>query len=411
MRRSGKDMPTLFRFTDGSTTPDLGPSRYRPAKSRTSGFSIESRVAQELRDGVRKKAPRTPGVYGMLGARGQVIYIGKAKNLRARLLSYFRDSSDPKAGKILRHTHTLLWETISDELAALLRELELIRRFRPRYNIHGQPGRRRYSYLCLGRSPAAYAYTTAEPTGKLVACYGPFVGRKRSQLAVRWLNQYFRLRDCPSSVRMKFADHAPLFEAEPAAAKCLRYELGTCLAPCAGMCHSRAYGGAVRAAKAFLDGRDRTPLDDLMRQMNAASALQRYEQAGLLKQRLEQMTWLDDKLTFLRTARATGSYIYPLAGANGKVLWYLLHAGEVQAVVRMPRCAKTAQVAKIQMKSSFAKPAERGDADDRCGDSVLILSAWFRRNAEEKLKLLTPRAALEWCETFVSRAAGDPSAP
>jgi excinuclease ABC subunit C len=400
MRRTGKEMPTLLRFSDGSITPDLGPSRYRPANAKPKRFGVCSRSPAELREAVRTNAPRLPGVYSMLGHRGQVIYVGKAKNLRARLLSYFRDSSDPKAGKILGHTHSLVWEEISDELAALLRELELIRRYRPRYNVIGQPGRRRYSYLCLGRGPAAYAYTTNEPTGKLLACYGPFVGRKRSQLAVRWLNQYFRLRDCPGTVRMRFADYASLFEADTDSAKCLRFELGTCLAPCAGLCSSKAYSAALNAAKSFLDGRSREPIDDLARRMTQAAEQQRYEHAGLLKARLEQMTWLEDKLTFLRSARSAGSFVYPLEGANGKTLWYLLHAGEVQAVVRKPKCPKTADAARAAMKLVFAKPRESSRADDRCGDSVLILSRWFKANAGEKAKLLTPDAAIELCGGF-----------
>ena len=56
--------------------------------------------------------PELPGVYGMLGRHGDLIYVGKAKSLRARLMSYFRDSRDPKAGRILQHTHTLVWETV-----------------------------------------------------------------------------------------------------------------------------------------------------------------------------------------------------------------------------------------------------------------------------------------------------------
>ncbi|MGK3946508.1 hypothetical protein ABK046_50145, partial [Streptomyces caeruleatus] len=73
-------------------------------------------------------------------------------------MSYFRPNSrERKAGKILDRTRTLLWEFAADELAALLRELELIRRFRPRYNVLGQPGRERYhQFLCVGRSPVPY---------------------------------------------------------------------------------------------------------------------------------------------------------------------------------------------------------------------------------------------------------------
>ena len=88
-----------------------------------------------------------------IDSKGRVVYIGKAKCLRTRLLSYFRaNSRHPKAGKILRNTRVLVWEETADEFAALLRELELIRHFRPRFNVLGMPGQRRYIYLCLGRS-------------------------------------------------------------------------------------------------------------------------------------------------------------------------------------------------------------------------------------------------------------------
>src|SRR6266851_3368549 len=80
-----------------------------------------------LRTQVRQQCPRRPGVYGMVSRKGEVIYVGKAKCLRARLLSYFRTKSrDPKAGRILAHTKYLVWEYAPSEFAALLRELELI---------------------------------------------------------------------------------------------------------------------------------------------------------------------------------------------------------------------------------------------------------------------------------------------
>ena len=74
-----------------------------------------------------------PRVYGMIDDRVRLIYVGKAKNLRSRLLSYFPENSrDPKAGKIISRTKRLVWEQSGDELAALLRELELIQRIRPK---------------------------------------------------------------------------------------------------------------------------------------------------------------------------------------------------------------------------------------------------------------------------------------
>ena len=118
----------------------------------------------------------------------------------------------------------------------------------------GQPGRQRYVYLCLGRGPAAYAYLTRETTGKEVAAYGPFVGRGRSEDVIRRFNMEFKLRDCPNTVPMTFADQAELFDTDRSA-QCLRYELGTCLGPCGGFCTSGEYAANVKAARAFLERR------------------------------------------------------------------------------------------------------------------------------------------------------------
>src|SRR5215208_3165341 len=100
--------------TDGTAEPQLfaanlfdgfGPSRYRPAEEVVTGRQFRGKRPSRLRKQVRTHAPRTPGIYGMIDGRGRLVYIGKAKNLRARLLSYFRENSrDDKAARIIRHT-------------------------------------------------------------------------------------------------------------------------------------------------------------------------------------------------------------------------------------------------------------------------------------------------------------------
>ncbi|MBL8865669.1 MAG: nucleotide excision repair endonuclease, partial [Planctomycetia bacterium] len=158
MPRTAQDGPNARSlFTEPAFT-GFGPSRFLPDGNDGEWQLAKRKSTQQLRQIVRDSVPKRPGVYGMLDKHNRVIYVGKAKNLRSRLLSYFRPASrHPKAGKIIARTRWLVWEHAADELAALLRELELIRRYRPRYNVLGQPGRERYRYLCVGRGPAAYA--------------------------------------------------------------------------------------------------------------------------------------------------------------------------------------------------------------------------------------------------------------
>ncbi len=156
---------------------------------------VNGRRSSQLRSEIRRLCPRKPGVYGMLDRHGELIYIGKAKSLRGRLLSYFRHKSrDPKAARILRHTGSIAWEINPNEFAALHRELELIRRWRPRLNVQGQPQRRRFTFVCLGRPPAPYLFLARRPPASTLACFGPIPLGLRAREAVRRLNDWFQLR-------------------------------------------------------------------------------------------------------------------------------------------------------------------------------------------------------------------------
>lgn len=370
----------------------FGPSKFRPADDETLGRTIRGGTQPKLKAQVREFAPKEPGVYGMLDPRGRIIYVGKAKCLRARLLSYFRtESRDPKAGRILKHTRTLLWEHTADEFSALLRELELIRRFRPRFNVMGQPGQQRYVYLCVGKPPAPTVFLTATPNGKELAAYGPLVGRGQLDDAVRRLNDWFGLRDCPSTIPMIFADQPPLFPDGPteSGAKCLRYDIQTCLGPCAGLCTRRQYSTKVRAVRAFLDGRDKSVLRHLETEMKRAAAELRFEQATGFRDRFQVFARIDDRLSLLRTARREHSFLYPLTGPSGRTVWYLVHRGEVCAAVRSAENAAGKKRLRSLLEAIYGPTHSAHSSGEGCTDSVLLVSAWFRKYPEEMAKLLS----------------------
>jgi excinuclease ABC subunit C len=387
-----KQQPRLFADDfDG-----FGPSRFRPADEEPPVHELRGKRPSKLKRGVKKHAPKLPGVYGMLDKRDRLIYVGKAKNLRSRLLSYFRENSrDPKAEGIIKQTKRLVWEQTGDEFAALLRELELIQRLRPRFNVLGVPGLQRHHYVCIGKSPAPYVFVTAQPTGKELAIYGPFVRWAQSEEAVRRLNDWFKLRDCPQSVAMNFAEQGELFNPDRSA-KCLRFELETCAGPCAGGCTRKDYSAGVRKVKAFLDGRNRSILKKLKKRMLAASAAFEFEKAMSLRDKLEAIQWLDDRLVLLRRARNQGSFVYPLTGVDGRVRWYLIHRGEVQGVAFPPSSETSASVANL-MATTFTDHPAPAVLSDVAVDSVLLVSGWFRKHSDERAKLLSRGQAEEVC--------------
>jgi excinuclease ABC subunit C len=343
---------------------------------------------------MRRDCPRLPGVYGMVDASGELIYVGKAKNLRTRLLSYFRPKSrDAKAGRILKDTRTLVWEVAPSEFAALLRELELIQRWQPHFNVQGQPRHRRRVYVCVGRRPAATVFLAKEPPRTAFARFGPVPAGFTAREAVRRLNDWFRLRDCPQSQTMTFADQLELF-ALPLTPGCIRHEIGNCLAPCAAACSRDDYAANVRAVLSFLHGEETTPLNTIEREMTAASANLEFERAAALRDKLDSLTWLCEHLRYVREA-SRHSFVYPVSGHEDTEWWYLIHGGRVRAVVPAPRddASRQAAVKRLeevyQREGSLSGPPGLGEID-----GVLLVAAWFRRCAEERQRTLEPSMAL-----------------
>jgi excinuclease ABC subunit C len=359
--------------------------------------AVASRRASRLRDKVRRSCARRPGVYGMVDPAGELVYVGKAKCLRSRLLSYFRrHSRDPKAGRILESTRLIAWEHAPSEFAALLRELELIRRWQPRFNVHGQPQRRRRGYVCVGRPPAPYVFLATRPPSTALAVYGPVPAGPRAREAVRRVNDCYRLRDCPQTQQMVFADQAELFPLVRTPG-CLRHDIGACAGPCAAACTQADYADHVRAARAFLDGDDRAPMETLEREMTAASAELAFERAAALRDKLEALRWLHEHLARLRSAERH-SVVYPVAGHDGDDRWYLIHGGRVRAMLPAPRHSAEHRRAAAVLTEVYHGENPPGPPSLEEIDGVLLVAAWFRRHAAERVCTLAPDAALALCD-------------
>lgn len=362
----------------------FGPSRFDPSPEPAVVWQVRGERTSMLRKGVRLNCPRRPGVYGMVNARSELIYVGKAKSLRARLLGYFRPNSrDPKAGRIVAQSHVILWEPLPSEFAALLRELELIRRWRPRYNVQGQPARWRRSYVCVGRRPAPYVFLASKPPATAQGCYGPVPGGRQAREAVRRVNDWFGLRDCPQKQEMIFAEQGELFPMIRAAG-CIRHEIGTCVGPCTGRCTRATYQDAVRAAEAFLAGTDLSAVQRIEEEMQAASREQAYERAATLRDRLESLCWIREQMDHLRRSSEQPPFVYPVGG-----FWYVVVQGRVTTVLPAPRdeAGRRAALAEAALLDRKRSAPGRCLAIDEV-DGVLLVATWFNRHPEERARII-----------------------
>jgi excinuclease ABC subunit C len=361
---------------------DFGPSRFlTDAPPALGSLDVVTDLKQARRE-LRRLCPREPGVYGMLDAEGMLLYVGKSKSLLSRLTTYLQTPQEQtKSQHILQHAVRIVWEVWPHEFVALARELELIVRWRPVYNVQGQPGRKRLGWLCVGGNEAAGAYLAAKPLAKRKGLsFGPLPSGGSMQYAVRLLNDCFRLRDCPDHEPMSFADQLPLFPLDRAPG-CLRAELGTCLAPCAGGCSRREYTLALRRLKSFLQGDDRSLLAGLETEMAEASQLRDFERAATLRDKLDQLTWLASLLDLLEDARRNYTFAYPIESPSGASFWCLIREGQLGPVVSAPDDNTPTDDVWQHMES------RRWWSSSLAGNSLLdltlLVAHWFQRKPDE----------------------------
>lgn len=219
-----------------------------------------------------------PGVYIYRDESGKVLYVGKAKNLKNRVSSYFRKTALPARTMLMvsKITHAEVHQTHT-EVEALLLENNLIKQHRPFYNVLLKDDKS-YPYIRLNqrtRAPWLSYYRGAR--NKKGRFFGPFPSALSVRETLSFLEQIFKLRQCTETTFKH--------RSRP----CLQYQIKRCSAPCVGRISDEDYAEDVNQAIAFLEGRDESLARDLVQKMDAASAAMEYEQAAALRDRISAL--------------------------------------------------------------------------------------------------------------------------
>jgi excinuclease ABC subunit C len=344
---------------------------------------VEAQATEDLRILVRRHAPKVPGVYGMLDATGRLIYVGKSKLLRNRLLSYFMpNNEDEKAGRIIQSAETIVWEKQPSEFASLLREQMLIRRFQPRMNVVGMPKRQQQAYLCLGHGPAEQFYLSKHFDSEAKSCQGPFLGMGNLHRAVEVLNRLYLLRDCSQKTPMLYSDQLQLFDLELRPG-CVRQEIGTCLAPCLPTCSRTRYADQVKDALRFLQAESASIQSQLELQMLKASQGRHFEHAARLREDLRILKWLTNRLALLRRARENYSFVYRVQGEASNDIWYLIRKGGVEAALAAPSSARQWQSIRGPLHRWHSSQATLGNGYLRGEETLGLVASWFQKDRNQ----------------------------
>ncbi len=329
-------------------------------------------------------AENRPAVYRMIDPRGRTIYVGKAKRLRTRLLSYFRARYPAdKASRILHAAADIEWQYVPSEFAALLGELRDIQRHRPIFNVKLNRVRRSAFISVTGGPAPKLAWGSRPPGGGTrVRCYGPFSSRDRVAEGVRTLNDLLGLRDCAINMPMVFAEQGDLFGGRHHAA-CLRHELGACTGPCAGYVAAAEYQDRVETAVAFLEGRSIEPIDRVVAAMQQAGRDQAFEQAARWRDRFEALEWLFAAANQARAGIDLLSFVYHDPGMYGDDRAYLIRQGQVRASFPDPKTPIEIEAFRAVVRTEVTRPTTvRGPLPRDGLDEILLITAWFRQHPD-----------------------------
>jgi excinuclease ABC subunit C len=237
---------------------------------------------------LREKAsqlPLLPGVYLYKGEDGEVLYVGKAKNLRARVRNYFSDErlAEPKTGTLISEARDLEFILVDNEKEALALENNLIKQWQPRFNILLRDDKT-YPYVKLTNEKYPRVYVTRRILKDGATYFGPYFPANLAHRLVHFIHRFFGVPSC----RIDMSRRHP----QP----CLQYHIHRCKGPCAeGLVTDEAYALAVREVRMFLEGRHRDLAAELRGQMEEASRDMRFEQAAVLRDVVATVEELDQR--------------------------------------------------------------------------------------------------------------------
>ena len=221
-----------------------------------------------------KTLPNAPGVYRMIDPKGDVLYVGKARSLKKRVVSYARGGQSGRLARMIRATATMDFVRTRTETEALLLEANLIKRLRPRFNVLLRDDKS-FPYILIAEDHPAPAIMKHRGARKRKGSYfGPFASAGAVGRTVNALQKAFLIRTCSDAVY------------ESRTRPCLLYQIKRCSAPCTGVIGLEEYGRLVDEAKQFLSGSSGKVKADLAAAMEAASEELDFERAALYRDRL-----------------------------------------------------------------------------------------------------------------------------
>jgi excinuclease ABC subunit C len=310
-----------FEHSELAESTPAGDSGAAPPKLSKSQQAFFERAAEK----VRTHFPTTPGVYLFQDSAGRVIYIGKAKNLRARAGSYFLKAAaeDSRTWQLVQEAHDIDFLPAESEVDALLMEARLVKDIQPKFNRDLRDDKS-FPYLQITtHEDFPRVEITRQPQSSGVKLYGPFTSVSSLRGALQVLQRIFKFRTCSLDIE-EHDERWRWFR------PCLLASINQCTAPCNLRISKEEYRRDIARLKTFLEGGRVRLLKELEAEMQAAAAELRFEQAARLRDEINLLNRLDDRGELDKHEQPEVFYVDPKKGLAG-----------LQKVLKLPKQPRT----------------------------------------------------------------------
>lgn len=331
--------------------------------------------------------PLQPGVYLYKDFEGQVLYVGKAKSLRHRVVSYFNEErlADSRTGTLISVATDIGYILVDNEKEALALENNLIKEYKPRFNVLLRDDKT-YPYVKITNEkfPRIYVTRRIKKDGQY---YGPYFPGNLAYRVAEFIHRSFKVPSCYVDLNRKHTQ------------PCLQYHIHRCLGPCVeGLTTPEAYAEAARDAKLFLDGRHRDLLHGLRARMSEASDNMRFEEAAAVRDLISTVEELDERQKMAAAAGDnTDIFAYhaepPLVAVNlfhlrnGRIVdrreFFWENAHDFEPGEFMSGLVKQVYLNQTYVPDLIHVPAEFEDRD--------VLEEWLTEKRGRKVEILTPQ--------------------
>ncbi|MDE7074706.1 MAG: excinuclease ABC subunit UvrC [Odoribacter sp.] len=241
-----------------------------------------------------RELPPNPGVYQYFDSSGTIIYIGKAKNLKNRVLSYLNKTNQSGKTKVLvTKIADLKYIVVNNEQDALLLENNLIKKYKPKYNILLKDDKS-YPWICIKKEPFPRVFLTRRYVRDGSEYFGPYTSGKFAHTLISLIKSLFKLRSCNLVLNEKFICNQKF-------KLCLEYHIGNCLAPCVSKITQSEYDELIAQVRNILKGNFSIVIEVMTQKMKMLSEAMRFEEALQVKESLEAIKNYQAKSTIVRT--------------------------------------------------------------------------------------------------------------